>query len=527
MTTAAFRSGAQLFKWAILSAALSGIPAPVLIAAQEGCGLGEGSSQFVQETIPGEGTISYFSTPHFVCEDDVEIWADSAVTYSADAMSNLIGSVRYIDRNRELRSDNARYFSDQGRLQAQGRVVVIDTADGSEVRNGNLVYLRVTDFRPEEELTITTGADGVRPEATFLRSQPTEEVREAEPPDGSEPTGDHYKVTGDRIFIRGGSHLASTGNTVIERDSLTAFANRAVYDRSTDELLLDGEARVESSTYDLAGQSIVMTTREDESDEVRARTEASLTSESLHVTAPEIVVHLDDGTVRSLVAIPLSGDRIATEDSIDSDRPIATADDFEVTADSLEMNSPFGALESIFASGSARSVSHARNALNVESLPSYALTDWLEGDTVVVTFRPRSLNSAEVDATSVSDADYEVEQIVARVGARSFYRLLPTDSSAQAGIDPPALHYVVGDEIRIHMNAGEVESMEVLGQSEGIHLEPLSGPQDGSNPDSIGSLSDSTSSSPVTDSNPMAGDRVPSAASNPTILQGLNRRGRL
>ena len=145
----------------------------------------------------------------------------------------------------------------------------------------------------------------------------------------------------------------------------------------------------------------------------------------------------------------------------------------------------------------------------------------------MVTFRPRPLNSAEVDATSVSDADYEVEQIVARVGARSFYRLLPTDSSAQAGIDPPALHYVVGDEIRIHMNAGEVESMEVLGQSEGIHLEPLSGPQDGSNPDSIGSLSDSTSSSPVTDSNPMAGDRVPSAASNPTILQGLNRRGRL
>ena len=64
------------------------------------------------------------------------------------------------------------------------------------------------------------------------------------------------------------------------------------------------------------------------------------------------------------------------------------------------------------------------------------------------------------------------------------------------------------------MNAGEVESMEVLGQSEGIHLEPLSGRQDGSNPDSIGSLSDTTSSSPATDS-------------NPTILQGLNRRGRL
>lgn len=525
MATTTFRSAAQVFKCVIVSA-LSGISIPQGISAQEGCGLGEGSSQFVQETVPGQGTISYFSTPHFVCEDDVEIWADSAVTYSADAMSDLIGSVRYIDRDRELRSDNARYFSDQGRLQAQGHVFILDTADGSEVRNGDLVYLRVTDFRPEEELTVTTAGDGIRPEATFLRSTPNETVSDEEPSGVPEGGTDEYKVVGDRIFIRGGSYLTSTGNTVIERDSLTAFANNAVYDRSTDELLLDGEARVESNTYDLAGQTIVMTTTESQSDEVRARREATLTSESLHVRAPEIVMFLDDGAVRNLVAIPLSGDAPATEETRDSTRPIASADDFELTADSLEMISPSGALESIFASGAARSVSHARDSLNVESLPDYALADWLEGDTVVVTFRPRLLDPAAVAVTGGANADYEVEKIMARVQARSFYRLLPTDSSAQAGIDPPALHYVVGDEITIHMDAGELESMEVVGQSEGLHLEPLSGAQDAAASDSIGIPTDSTSVSPTTDPAPPLVDRGNNAASDPPPLQGLARRGR-
>lgn len=519
------RLRARLLNWAIVSVLL-GVLFPREVTAQEGCSLGEGSSQFVQETIPGQGTISYFSTPHFVCEDDVEIWADSAVTYSADAVSDLMGSVRYIDRDRELRSDNARYFSDQGRFQAEGRVFILDTTDGSSVRNGDLVYLRVTDFRPEEELTVTTGGDGVRPEATFLRSPPTEAVQE-DASEISERATDQYQVTGDRIFIRGGSYLTSTGNTVIERDSLTAFADNAVYDRSTDELLLDGKARVESSTYDLVGQTIMMTSTEGESDEVRARIEAILTSESLHVSAPEIVMYLDQGAVQNLVAIPISGDEPSPQEAIDVSRPIATADDFELTADSLEMTSPSGALERIFASGSARSVSHARDSLNVESLPSYALTDWLEGDTVVVTFKPRSRGPVGVGSTAESDADYEVEQIIARVGARSFYRLLSTDSLAQVGIDPPALHYVVGDEITIHMNAGEVEAMEVLGQSEGLHLEPLSGTTNAAASDSIGGApTDSTSVSPTRDPAAAQDDRGADATSNPPSLQSLNRRGR-
>ncbi len=59
------------------------------------------------------------------------------------------------------------------------------------------------------------------------------------------------------------------------------------------------------------------------------------------------------------------------------------------------------------------------------------------------------------------------------MGARSLYRLLPEDSTSRAGVDRPAVHYVMGDSITIHMTGGEVQEMQVVGQTRGIHLEPL------------------------------------------------------
>src|SRR5690606_1741735 len=69
-------------------------------------------------------------------------------------------------------------------------------------------------------------------------------------------------------------------------------------------------------------------------------------------------------------------------------RPHAVAADFEITADSLDVLAPSEALERIFAAGRARSISHGRDSLNADVLPELARTDWLEGDTLVVTFVP-------------------------------------------------------------------------------------------------------------------------------------------
>ncbi len=437
-------------------------------AAQEGCSYADdGNNELLSQALPGGGQVTYIKNPHFLCEDGVQIWADSAVAYSAQGMSQLIGSVRYRDQARELRADQARYFSDVGRLQAQGHVHVTNE-DGSVIENGDLVYLRETDRREVEDMTVTTGRDGLRPRA-LVRPAPSDSAAvDAEPPSP-------YTVVADRIVLRGAGYFNATGTVEIERDSLFAFADSAEYEEASDGLILVGSARVESASYDLVGRTITLGTSEGGTTEIRALRDAVLTGEDLSLTAPQIVLHVADGSVERLVAVPLAelGDiNSADVDSADTARPVANAQGFELTADSLELTAPAEVVERIVAAGQARSVSHARDSLNVEDLPEIARFDWLEGDTIVVTLRPVS-DSAQVAADSTAGGNYEVERIVARVGARSLYRMPPEDSTAVVGVDAPALHYVMGDEITIVMNQGEVEVMEVVGQTRGVHLEPL------------------------------------------------------
>jgi hypothetical protein len=158
------------------------------------------------------------------------------------------------------------------------------------------------------------------------------------------------------------------------------------------------------------------------------------------------------------------------------------AETFEITADSLDILAPDERLERVFAAGRARSVSTDRDSLTVASLPDIAKTDWLEGDTIVVTFVTDVDPAATADTipgVPQPDRESQVDRIVAIVDARSLYRLSPSDPAAVAGEDPPAVHYVVGDRITIVMQEGQVDRLEVEGQTTGIHLEPL--PRGGTN----------------------------------------------
>jgi lipopolysaccharide export system protein LptA len=447
---------------------LAVVARPVAVRAQ-GCGLGEGSSEFRQETVPGQGTIRYFRTPHFVCDDSVQIWADSAVAYEAQEMSVLIGKVRYVDRTRTLTSDQARYFSSVGRLQAQGHVHVVNSEDGSSIDHGDLVYLRQTDRRPVEEITVTTGRDGIRPQAEIPPPEPDSATATGGPP---KP----YTVVGDRIVLKGSNYFSSVGSVQIQRDSLVAFADSAEYQEDAGGLVMVGSARVESGSYDLVGRTVTLGSPDESgTSEVEALHDAVLTGKDLRLVSPAIRLYVNDGEVDRLVAVPIHPDsarRGPPPDSADAVRPVANSEDFDLTADSIDVAAPDAVVESILAAGKARSVSHGRDSLNVPSLPPIARSDWLEGDTVIVW-----LQSVPADSTPAagagSGAQYQVDSIVAHGNARSLYRLLPEDSTARAGVDPPAVHYVMGDEITIHMSEGEVQEMAVVGQTRGLHLEPV------------------------------------------------------
>ena len=421
-----------------------------------------------------------------LCSDGVEIWADSSISYAATGLDHLIGNIRFLDDAGELRADEARYFSERGRLQASGNVFVQDTLEGFTIENGALVYLRPTDFREEAEITVSIADDLSRPRAillmtsedTPLENPESEEMLEMSEEDSLDIP---YTVEGDRIFLRGSSYFYSVGDVVIERDSILAFADSVEYDGDEETVHLEGSAKVEGSNYNLVGKTIDMILEANSLNTIAAHEEAILNGEDLTITSPEIRLYMDDGLLNRLVALsPLNGNENPSSSSVP--QPVAVGEDFELTADSLDISLPDEVLEKIFAAGRARSVSSARDSLNVDLLPEIARSDWLEGDTVIVTFESNAPAPSEGGAvTDTSDPDYRIEKIIARVGARSLYRLIPSDTAALPGIDAPAIHYVMGDEITIIMNEGEADQLEVEGRTRGFHLEPL--PL--SNPDSL------------------------------------------
>ena len=462
-----------LLRRAWLGVGLGVVLAPTAVIAQDGCEFGgQGKNDVFRQTVPNVGVITYISGPHFVCEGGVQIWADSAVAYSDRGMSHFLGSVRYLDSERELNADEARYFSDLGRLQAQSNVSLLDESQGSRIENGDLVYLRQTDFRAEETMTVTTGEDGVRPRAVLP------------PPPDANGTGVPYEVVGDVIVIHGSSSFTSVGDVEIVRDSFFAFADSAEYDSASGSLLLDGAARVDGTTYDLLGHTITIGTPGSETSEVHAFRDARLTGDELLLTSGQIYIFLRDDEIERLVAVPIAGDDdVPPADSADLARPEATVQDLVLTADSLEIMAPNQSVEQVLAAGSARSVSDSRGSLSVASLPDVAQSDWLEGDTIIVTFKPAMADtgglahsgdsSTYVALEDGGSGDLEVERVVARVQARSLYRLAPSDTTSRPGVDPPAVHYVTGEEITIEMDDGQVSAMHVVGQTHGVHLEPL------------------------------------------------------
>jgi hypothetical protein len=280
-----------------------------------------------------------------------------------------------------------------------------------------------------------------------------------------------YTVVSDRMFLRGAGYFTATGTVEIVRDSLFAWADSAEYGREDGGLHLAGSARVESASYELVGETITMGAPEAGASEIHARRSARLLGDELELTSAQIIMVLLDDALERLVAIPLPAEDAGDSepDSVAAERPRAVVDEFVLRADSLEVNTPNERVERVFAAGRARSESASGDSLNVEILPGAARSDWLEGDTIIVTF----VDDTDRARIGGEEDKITVDQIVARVSARSLYRLPPNDTTARPGTDPPAVHYVTGGEIRILMVAGEVSRMHVVGQTRGVHLEPL------------------------------------------------------
>jgi lipopolysaccharide export system protein LptA len=440
----------------------------------------------------GATTLVSVMTPHLQCADGIRLRADSARHYEGQNYYQLFGNAYFESTDRVVQGQLIRYWRNEGRVEIRGDGRVVRKSDNSVVTGDEIDLLQAGEQREQDRLTVRGG----RPRAVFT-------------PEGAaagDSVAGRWDVQADRLFFWGEESLTASGEVEVHRDSLDAYARSFEFDRLSDRLSLRGDARMVTGRYDLEGDSITALVVDDEIRSLTALGDALLTGEDLRLAAARIFLDMPSGAVERLVAVrdrtppsappgleqdvtgPAAPDTVSIFDMAHPPRPVAHAEGFLMVADSLDIRAPGEVLRRLIALGSARGESTSRDSLNTEDTPDIARRDWIEGDTVIATFVPVEdtvtggaggpAGPAAASPDSARDA-YRLEELVARVNARTLYRMAPADSTEAR--DPAgehvrlALHYVTGNEITITLDEGEVRLMEVVGLTEGLHLEPVGG----------------------------------------------------
>ncbi|NNK63192.1 MAG: hypothetical protein HKO98_08245, partial [Gemmatimonadetes bacterium] len=468
------------------------LAAPAVATAQvSGCSVLPGTSN-VTSFGTNSGRVTHMSTPRLRCVDGRYIEADSLVHYEVSGYTNMLGRVVFRADGRELRAAEAQYFENIGRLEAEGDVRLRELERGTVITGQDLLYLRAGVQRPQEQLTVT----GDRPRAVLYPRRDTLRTPDVEL-DSVAP----YEIVADRIYLVGDQFLQAQGTVGVVRDSLLAFSDSLSYDQVGGALDLVGRpARVVEGELDLSGNRLRILLPGDVIEEVTAREDAVLDTDSLDVTAPFIRIFMAEGVFDRLVAsvpadaeadagvnpaaVPAPTVDPALPDSaaIDSVPPIrarAVGNSITMDADSLDVIAPAQRLERMTAIGSARAVSTVRDTLNTSDTPEDILHDWIEGDTVRAAFAPQETEDG-------TDVNYVLESLEARLNARSLYRLEPdsvqrADTTAFRGRLP--VNYTEADGILLFFADGEVTRMEWVGLRRGIQLQPARLPGEVAEPD--------------------------------------------
>lgn len=459
------------------------------VAGQRSCNLA--SSRQVVSNQTNDARVSYISAPRIACTDGVRIEADSSVTFEATSFHQLFGNVIFRDGRRELSADRAQYFDRVGRLQAQGSVRLLNLDDGSWVIGEDLVLLQQSGARAEDDVTVRGG----RPHARLFPKVTPDSTAMEGSPGASRPANVEgavpYEVDADMIHFVGDRLVQARGRVEVRHESLQSYGDSLEFLQDIGSVTLFKNARILSrdtvsgETLDVRGDTITMNVPNDQMDEIEARGRARLLVGEVDMQGPVIRLVFEEEELKSVFAVrrtveedgpPVLGGPDAFASSAEPAQPRAVAEDFLLTGDSIEAVVSAGELERVVATGAARSVLTARDSLNSDATEELFQFDWIEGDTITATFRPLLAESGEPGSDGLEVAEEggrQLDLLVARGQARSFYRSVPEAAVAGGGAGPPAfeLNYVLGDEIRLFMRDGEIDRMEV-DNPDGVYLQP-------------------------------------------------------
>lgn len=450
--------------------------APVLLAAVPESGAAQTlGCQTATEIREGEN-LAYLDrgTPYeriiisggarITCGTDVELRADSAISYPATGERRFIGRVFYSDSAKTLTADHVDYYDADGRLMARGNEVVLaDRKTGSVIRGTEMEYLRARAGRPESR-TIVRG----RPHATMHENRTVP----AAPGDSAAPP---LEIDADRMEILGEHLFRATGTVTLVRGETRGSAREAEFDDRDDRMVLIGDSRVEGQEFTLSADRIEAHLQGDDLRDVVAHRDAVLLGNEIRVESPELRVFFEAGELNRMVAVrPPQSAGARQTDAAASPQPRALAQDFWLTADSIDAIAPKQVLEKVVATGNAYGERVADSL--AASLPELVAHDWLRGDTITGFFTHARVAAENGTASAPAIADSAatravLERLVA-VGlegrARSLYRM--REEKAESG--QPSINYLVANRIVLQLKGGEVSDVEADGPIQGLHLQP-------------------------------------------------------
>ena len=422
-----------------------------------------GHSRYVQvpggvyQTFAGGGILAH-------CSDQATtIDSDSLAWYPERDLLYLLGRVHFRDTASVLDADHVTYYLRQERLYAEGSVYTRNLHSGSDLRGPNLDYYRTA---PRIRDTLELYATG-RPTIHFHSAR-----RDTTPP--ATPTDtEAFVVVADRTHMRGNDQMWGGGHVTVDRSDVAARADSAQLDLGRNVGALVGGTPVVDGTgkdaYHLTGKHIRFTlTERHDIKQVVSSGDALARGPDWRLAADTLDMALDSGKVQRAQAWGKTK------------RPDAVSGVQTIVADSLDIHMPAQIVRLVWAYGRARTTSRdttvrdttavravaARDSAGHDTTASRgaplfrADEDWLTGDSLRADF-------AVVDTGGTKKSD--LQHLTSLGSARAFYHV---ENSSHPEC-PKGVNYSRGRRIDIAMKESKVSTVDVVGKTDGVYLEPL------------------------------------------------------
>lgn len=364
---------------------------------------------------------------------EITLRADSMESYGDEGRVFLLGHVEYREPRLTLTSDRLTYHQFTERIVATERVVA-RLPSGSTLR-GNLVdYYRATETRPATRLYATQ-----RPTIAIVQKDSTGAVS----PDTLIVLANHVNMIGDSLVYAG-------GDVVLTRPDVEARGDSATIDSEQELMVLMRNPSItgrKDRPYTLTGTRIEMTSTDRKLSRVLALGNGKAESEDMTLASDTIDLRVADDLLQRAIAWGPS-------------RATASSPTQQIAADSIDVAMPGQRLREM----------HAVRGAAAEGQPDTSkfradTVDWLRGDTIVARF--------DTATTRDSTRQVQLRELLARGGARSYYHMLPSDTTIRRA----AINYVVGRQIVVAFAQRRASKVTVTDRAAGVYVEPKPEPR--------------------------------------------------